>query len=62
MYFIFAGKFHYPRGGWDDYKMWTVTLNEAYDEARALQGSVDWWQIVSSKSLTVLDQWNNPNA
>lgn len=54
MYILFAGKFYYPKGGWDDMQFQSDEIMDCY---KYLVGrEFDWWHIVSSKSLEIVDR------
>ena len=52
-YLLFAGDEYYPIGGWEDFLGAYSSLEEAND--RLFGTPCDWWQIVDSETLEVVE-------
>jgi hypothetical protein len=55
-YLLFAGKYYYPSGGWDDLEDTSDDLNALHEKARAMESSKQWWQIVDTQTLQKIMQ------
>jgi hypothetical protein len=55
-YFLFAGMQYYPFGGWGDFRGVFVSVEDAKKKILELNWDlVDWWQIVDSETLEVVE-------
>jgi hypothetical protein len=55
-FLTFTGEEYYPGGGWDDYKGVRSTIEAARMVAEEAEGSNDWYQIVDTASLKLVEQ------
>jgi hypothetical protein len=53
-YVVFAYSNYYPAGGWGDFEGAFASVEEAKNRVLELD-SVDWWQVVDSKTLEVIE-------
>lgn len=61
MYLVFSGQYYYARGGMNDYQGTFEHYWQAYNRVEEIMsehgyGSHDWWQIVDSTTMQVVNQ------
>lgn len=63
-FLVFAGKFFYPHGGWDDLKLITGNYDSAIDFAKTAANTAsdfDWSQVVDTETMRAIFEVNPMN-
>ena len=56
MFLVFTGEEYYPGGGWNDYIGAQPSLETARTLVEAATGNDDWYQIVDSSTLQIVER------
>ena len=57
-FLLFAGDEYYPRGGFYDFRMSFNSISEAKDHMLKNNESFDWWHIIDSTTMEVVDEYD----